>query len=372
MPRKKVEARKATHHGKKCWRIIIPIELGGGVKYFPFEQNKEAAAFAASKEQLRRGSIHKIYALTNSQLNTVACAIDFVGWNRLDDLVAAAKSYASHSGAETLEAVAAECITVKTAAGCRARYTEALEATFARFVASLGKDGDKRPMRDLTRQDVETFVNGPKARGGASGMWTRRARLIDVRTLFSFAVARNYCRENLAEKLEKIRLDEKPPAILTVEQADKIMVETRAKYPHLIPFVSLCLFAGLRPSEAQQVRWEDIGGETIEVSADRSKGRRRRLVTVNETLKSWLALKGELPISEPRARVIREIIKPWPKDGLRHSFVSYHYAIHGAAATAREAGHSEQILFQHYRALVTKPQAEAFWGIKPQVNNEIE
>jgi hypothetical protein len=51
---------------------------------------------------------------------------------------------------------------------------------------------------------------------------------------------------------------------------------------------------------------------------------------------------------------------------MRHSYVSYHYAIHGAAATAREAGHSEQVLFQHYRALVTPEDARKFWELRPE------
>ncbi len=53
---------------------------------------------------------------------------------------------------------------------------------------------------------------------------------------------------------------------------------------------------------------------------------------------------------------------------MRHSFGSYHYALHGnPLETSRQLGHkaSDQVLFDHYRALATKTQAEAYFAIKP-------
>jgi len=57
---------------------------------------------------------------------------------------------------------------------------------------------------------------------------------------------------------------------------------------------------------------------------------------------------------------------PWPSNVTRHSFVSYHLAHFGSAAkTALEAGHSEAMLFAHYRELVTPEAAAEFWAIRP-------
>ena len=48
---------------------------------------------------------------------------------------------------------------------------------------------------------------------------------------------------------------------------------------------------------------------------------------------------------------------------LRHSFASYHLAyFKDAARTALEAGHSQAVLFRHYRELVTQEDAEAWWS----------
>jgi hypothetical protein len=45
--------------------------------------------------------------------------------------------------------------------------------------------------------------------------------------------------------------------------------------------------------------------------------------------------------------------------------VSYHYEIHGEVETAKQAGHSIEMLLRHYRALVTREEAEKFWELKP-------
>lgn len=58
---------------------------------------------------------------------------------------------------------------------------------------------------------------------------------------------------------------------------------------------------------------------------------------------------------------------PWPHDVMRHSFCSYALPKYGATKTAEWAGHSEQILFQHYRERVKPEDVERFWNILPKV-----
>jgi len=108
----------------------------------------------------------------------------------------------------------------------------------------------------------------------------------------------------------------------------------------------------------------------IEVTAAKSKTRRRRLVTIQPALASWLALGGVLPLGDVNTRLWKltsALASPWPRNVTRHSFVSYHLAGFGSAGkTALEAGHTEQILFNHYREIVTAEQAAAFWAIRPK------
>ena len=106
----------------------------------------------------------------------------------------------------------------------------------------------------------------------------------------------------------------------------------------------------------------------IEVPAKKSKTRRRRLIVIQPNLRDWLALEAELrPVSPMTVRaVVRQSKVEWHHNVTRHSFVSYHLAqFQNAAKTALEAGHTEQMLFAHYRELVTQEQAAEFWAIQP-------
>jgi hypothetical protein len=56
----------------------------------------------------------------------------------------------------------------------------------------------------------------------------------------------------------------------------------------------------------------------------------------------------------------------WAKNGLRHSFISYRLAIlHDTARVALEAGNSPEVIFGHYRELVTPEAAQAWFDVKP-------
>jgi hypothetical protein len=52
---------------------------------------------------------------------------------------------------------------------------------------------------------------------------------------------------------------------------------------------------------------------------------------------------------------------------MRHSFGSYFLArSHDLARTAAEMGNSPDIVMNHYHALVTPEQCEAYWAMTPE------
>ena len=56
---------------------------------------------------------------------------------------------------------------------------------------------------------------------------------------------------------------------------------------------------------------------------------------------------------------------PWKKGWLRHSFCSYHYAeTSDEGYVSRQAGNSPAIIHQHYKALATEADAEAYFAIR--------
>jgi hypothetical protein len=57
----------------------------------------------------------------------------------------------------------------------------------------------------------------------------------------------------------------------------------------------------------------------------------------------------------------------WPRNVLRHSFITYRIAkVKSADQVALEAGNSASIIFKHYRELATEDAADQWFGIMPK------
>ena len=118
----------------------------------------------------------------------------------------------------------------------------------------------------------------------------------------------------------------------------------------------------------------------IVVTAQKSKTARRRLVEIAPNLAEWLSpftgRNGKVwsdPLHQyhrATAELCRQTGVKWQDNGLRHSFASYHLAKHqNAPALSLALGHtSPQMLFDHYRELVTPEEAERYWSIRPGVS----
>jgi integrase/recombinase XerC len=218
----------------------------------------------------------------------------------------------------------------------------------------------------VTPADVEAWLDAlpyaPK---------TRKNALNDVRSLFNFALRRGMIGFNPAAGVEAPRLTNAPPEVHTPEQTALVLETARRMDIDLCRCLAIRYFAGLRTSEAAALEEKEILLEQglIEVSAAKAKTRRRRLVTIEPNLRAWLALGGRLPLRDKNTRFWR-LVKaagvPWPHNAPRHSFCSYHLALYeNAARTALQAGHSEEMLFRNYRALVTQEAARRFFALRP-------
>ncbi len=142
----------------------------------------------------------------------------------------------------------------------------------------------------------------------------------------------------------------------------------------MVPFLALGAFAGLRAAELQRLDWNEIDVERgfVTVDASKAKTRRRRLVPISDNLKLWLLpheqASGPICLHNNPQAAARRCCKgfKWAKNGLRHSYISYRLAIlHDTARVAFEAGNSPDVIFGHYRELVTPEAAQAWFNINP-------
>lgn len=263
--------------------------------------------------------------------------------------------------AVTLADAVNQLLVSKARSGRGDRYLRQLRCSLAAFVRGRGR----RALEAVTAGEIEAWLLGR-----AVAPRTRANALKDLRLLFTWAERRGYVRGNPALAVELPQA--KPggaPGIHTPDQVRHVLEVARRHDPQVCRLLAIRYFAGVRSAEALRLREEDFRPGLLEVPAAKAKTRARRLVTIQPALAAWLALGGELgPMRTDRVRqVVRAAGVPWPHNVTRHTFCSYHLAAFGSAArTALEAGHSEAMLFAHYRALATEVEAAAFWSIEPQ------
>lgn len=247
-------------------------------------------------------------------------------------------------------------------AGRSDRYIRQLRTSLAYWVQGRSK----LDIGSITPDQLEAWID---ARGGA--VRTRRGYLKDLRTLFEWTVRRQWLARNPAANVELPQGGQE--RAIEIHTPDQVRAVLRAAYdqdPDIGRHLAVRYFTGIRSAEAHRIREGALLLENgvLEVSAAHSKTRSRRLVTLQPALLAFLALGGELRAMSPN-RIRGVALKsgiPWPHNVTRHSFVSYHLGHFGSASkTAVEAGHSEAMLFRHYRALVTPSAAAAFWALRP-------
>lgn len=252
----------------------------------------------------------------------------------------------------------------KAKSGRSDRYLRALRVS----LRSFANGRFHLPIGNVTVSDLEAWLEA-----GGWAARTQRGYLTDVHTLFSFAVRRGLLERNPAAAVEPPVFQEPPPSIHSPDQVKTVLDFARGYELNICRALAVRYFAGLRSSEADRLNEREIGAKYIEVTAAKSKTRRRRLVAVQPNLRAWLELGGKLPLHDANTtwRDFRQKLKQvhgmdWPHNVTRHSFISYHVAKWGnAGKTALEAGHGEAMLFAHYRELVTPEAAERFWELKP-------
>lgn len=201
----------------------------------------------------------------------------------------------------------------------------------------------------------------------------------NYRTLFhgfwEFSVKQGWASENIVKGIESPSVDRSEPHIFTLREVIRLLRVCERLCPVMIPYFTIGIFAGLRPeNELANLDWENIhlGKRMIRVSAATAKSRRKRIVTVSENLADWLEPYAETSGKIFYSRRMGDRIKglagiDWKPDVMRHTFGSFHLALHNdVALTAKQMGHSSaDMILNHYYALVEDRDCNRFWGIVP-------
>lgn len=277
---------------------------------------------------------------------------------------------------KTVREVADELIESKRGLRRSERYLEDLTHRCGRLA-----EGFSCQISDVTSRDLEAFLSGLKLSARSHNNF--RGVII---TLWRFAKKRGYLPKDNdeCEAIERVKDKSGAIAIFTPEEIDSLLQNAQ---PHVVPFLAIGAFAGLRSMEIARLDWSDVrlgvAEPHIVVQAAHSKTASRRIVPISENLIAWLQSFSRKSgrvwplghnyiypcISEQNAlaRQEKRQVVPWKKNALRHSYISYRLAkIKDVAEVALEAGNSARVIFTNYRELVTGAQAEKWFKIVPQ------
>jgi integrase len=169
--------------------------------------------------------------------------------------------------------------------------------------------------------------------------------------------------------------------IISAAQAAKLMNYVEHHYEaRLVPYVALCLFAGIRPGwkvqEGEISRFNPsfvaLDDGLIRMPDWATKTGKPRDVSIRPNLRAWLK---KYPLSSypilcrnfrKRLKHLRELFH-LGHDVLRHTFITMLVTdTRSIGDAALQAGNTENILWGSYLRLgVTKTEARAFWAIRP-------
>jgi len=236
----------------------------------------------------------------------------------------------------------------------------------------LGRLAAANPGRSLTQlrtADIDRWLGGLTRHP----ITKNNIRKIFI-TFGNWAKANRYLPANRPTEFDGLMLYKEPPTkvgIYTPTELGTMFAAVAARRPELLPWLACAAYTGARISEIDHLAWENISFDRnfVEIESSKVRTKARRLVPLPEALKARLQpYRRDLgPINvyvDPQAalkRIAAEEGIELKANGFRHSYISYRLAaINDTARVALEAGNSPEVIFQHYRELVT-PEDAAQW-----------
>jgi integrase len=373
MSTRKIKVRKYYDPSKPHLKFYVGFRESGKRARKFFETKDAAESFAAfkNKERKENGIEHAEFPTVLrimaqeavEQLHPFGKTIRDATQHYVAYLKATARSCSA-------EQLVKEMLKAKEADGLSKRHVDDLESRLSYFSVKF----DGKPVAAISSAEIDDWLRelpvAPSTRN--------HYRSVTIQA-YNFAIGRGYAVENPAAATAKVKETDGDIGILSVTQTARLLEATDRE---LLPYIAIGLFAGLRSSEIDRLDWGDINFESDLIKVEAMKGtkkntRRRRFVRIQPNLREWLLplrkLKGNVTPQDHfrelfnTARAQAGLLKNWPTNALRHSFGSYHLAhFNDVNALALEMGNSPEMIFNHYRELVTPKDAERYWGIIPQ------
>jgi integrase len=366
-----------------------------------------AEAWAKRKAAQVKGARERTASLSESQLVDASNAVTMLRDGGSDISLSQAVDFylkAQNASATTADpksswtfAQAAEALIAnRKARGAKPYYIMQL----AKQLGAFRKMHGHRKLDEIDLALVERWLDGRKGRGNrAVKPVTRGNYLRDLSMVFAFAVQRGKASANPIRRAENALGDPgESITILTPAECMDILATAQTfadvsrgaeqvRWRQITLYLALRLFTGIRRSELQRMSLSDIhlADREVIVPAAAAKTRHRRPVSISDNLLAWIKFllavctaiedtnyRRLFSLSDDQEKWRWSLLQQHagvriPQNALRHSWFSYHLALHkNPGLTHREGAHAnERIMYRHYARLVATDDARAFFSILP-------
>lgn len=380
-----VDAKGYTSHLVQGWKE------NGKWKRKQFKDLAEAERFAALKrvelENQGRNQRLILCPLTDDQLDEAVRAFDRLGstYSLADAVDFFLRNHRPPEYTIRLRDAAKLYLDDRERDGIRGRSLLAIKSVVEQFLRAT----DNPWTHEVTAQGAEGFLRGLRAKDGANRAtrktWNNYRNVLhgffEWCTQPDVASNRPFLFTNPVSAVRKfsarqVREEQEAKPVTTPPEKVRRIFRTLSRWKKgaMVRHYALLYFAGLRPGEIERMaeiadNLINLRTRTINIPAKVSKTRHERHVTISDNLAAWLeAAPGPvIPVNFDRmAKLIRRHFG-LSHDEARHSFISYHVAIHRSLGDAAlQAGNSESIIRKHYLNLHPREDGEAFFGILPE------
>ena len=246
---------------------------------------------------------------------------------------------------------------------------------YERYLGRVGRAWGEKCVSDITTEMVRKLMSLEDSKA-----YTTRHLYHNLLTIFfSFLEKQGWITKNPVLPVARTKIPPRRPGVFTPEEV-RILMDTAVRMaPELVPFFALCFFAGIRPETVARLGWEHVEKDRVFIPLELNKTPYDYEVPLRPNLAAWLNLtppekrKGPIWCADIKKHMVYKIRKEsgvkWIPDGPRHTFASCVCALEGTERAVEQMGHrSPTMLYRHYRKLIGKEQAKAFFEIFPREN----
>lgn len=369
---------------------------GGKWKRREFKDEEDAKTFAALKEieVKNKGRAVRMVntSMTDSQVTEAEEAFEALG--KTYSLRDAVKFFLANHRPPEFTSMFSEGVKLylddKERDGMRPRSLRGTKGVLAAFEKANGNP----EIHEVTRQMIEAHLRSLRAGDGVSPAkrksWNTHRN--ELSQFFAWAMVedistnRPWCFANPVEKVRKFtaqQVAEQRPEKSTTSPDDLrhfFSFLMRYRGGQFVKAFALAYFAGIRPSKddseltklaEHEADFINLRTGQIFIPAKFSKTKNDRQVSIPANLRAWLEAYRGFPViptnfGTPLSKIRTHF--DLKRDETRHSFISYHVALHRSIGDAAlQAGNSESMVRKHYLNLHSREEGQAFFSIVPDM-----